>query len=181
MKHQTATLFRFLTLTTLIATLGWSGSVSAQAGTKADYPTEALNGMSPQPVLMGAFEPLHRAEAYVKAHPGSDYVVGSGDSMLPLYRDHTVLVIEPTPLSELKRGMTVVFVGDNGFPVAHTLVRQTRKGWVAMGLGNQEADDRLVRADNYIGTVIAAYEPNENPMVAILRKSPRTQAIASAN
>ncbi len=178
----------FTLLALAAASLVWSGcatagvsSASAPAA-KVDYPAEAFNGLSPKPILMGAFEPLHRAEAYVKAHPGADYVVGSGDSMLPLYRDHTVLVIEKNQINELKRGMTVVFIGDNGFPVAHTLVRQTANGWVAIGLGNNENDHTLVRSSNYIGTVTQAFEPNENPMVAILhRNNSNVGAIASAD
>ncbi len=143
------------------------------------YPSEALtSGLSPRPEPVGPFEGLHRAEAYVKAHPGSDYAVGIGNSMLPLYKEHTVLITEKRPLDELKRGMTVLFVGDQGYPVAHTLVQETTRGWIAMGAGNKAPDRTLVRSANYIGLVVQALEPSEDPMAAILkRKTVRALAV----
>src|SRR5579859_4826157 len=56
-------------------------------------------------------------ETFVAAHPGTDLVVGRGGSMLPLYRDHTVLVVETVDMAQLAPGMTVVFIGDTGAPV----------------------------------------------------------------
>ena len=106
------------------------------------------------------------AEAYAATHPRCEVVVGSGDSMLPVYRDRTVLVLQLMEMSELRRGMTVVFYGDSGRPVAHTLVKHTPRGWIAMGAGNREPDDTPVRLRNYLGTVVRAYAPS--PKVASL-------------
>lgn len=55
--------------------------------------------------------------------------------------------------------MTVVFIGDRGRPVAHLLVKKTDQGWLAKGLANPEADRTLVRAQNYLGTVVRAFCP----------------------
>jgi hypothetical protein len=104
-------------------------------------------------------EAWRRAEAYAAAHPDMEVVVGSGDSMLPLYRDHTILVVQHQTMAALRGGMTVVFVGDNGRPVAHALVERTSRGWRAAGLGNAGSDHTLVCYDNYIGTVVKAYAP----------------------
>ena len=79
--------------------------------------------------------------------------------MLPLYPDLTVLIVQRLPMSELRAGMTVVFVGDRGRPVAHTLVKKTFRGWMAKGLANSEADTTLVKVPNYLGTVIKAFTP----------------------
>ena len=100
------------------------------------------------------------AEAYVASHPGCDTLVGSGASMMPLYRDRTVLVVQLMGMSELRGGMTVVFIGDQGRPVAHTLLERAPRGWVAMGIGNSEPDRTPVQSGNYLGTVIKAYAPN---------------------
>ena len=100
------------------------------------------------------------AEAYVACHPGCDAVVGSGDSMLPLYRDRTVLVVRTVEASELRRGMTAVFIGDQGRPVAHVLIEKTPRGWRAMGLGNREPDRTRVGYRNLIGVVVKAYAPD---------------------
>lgn len=100
------------------------------------------------------------AEAFAASRPNCDTMVGRGDSMLPLYRDRTVLVIERMEQAQLEPGMTVVFFGDSGRMVAHVLVERTWRGWIAQGVGNAERDRTLVRADNYLGTVIKAYTPN---------------------
>ncbi len=86
-------------------------------------------------------------------------MVGRGDSMLPLYRDRTVLVVERKAMSELRAGMTVVFIGDRGRPVAHLLLEKTAAGWRAMGVGNPEPDCTRVRYANFLGVVVRAYAP----------------------
>src|SRR6185295_2430732 len=72
----------------------------------------------------------------------------------------TVLVVQAMNLSDLRCGMTVVFIGDRGRPVAHTLVKNTPRGWIAMGMGNREPDQKPVQFRNYIGTVVKAYVAN---------------------
>ncbi len=99
------------------------------------------------------------AESYAATIPDGDVMVGSGDSMLPLYPDHTVIVLQRMPMAALRAGMTVVFIGDRGRPVAHQLVAKTPRGWTAQGLANDDLDDTLVRANNYLGTVVKAYAP----------------------
>lgn len=115
------------------------------------------------------------AEAFAAEREDCDTVVGSGDSMLPLYRDRTVLVVQRIPYERLERGMTVVFVGDSGRMVAHVLVEKTPRGWRAQGAGNAERDDTRVESRNYLGAVIKAYAPN--PRVA----SVRTRALPVSN
>jgi hypothetical protein len=55
--------------------------------------------------------------------------------------------------------MTVVFIGDRGRPVAHTLIENTASGWRAIGLGNREPDRTRVRFGNLLGVVVRAYAP----------------------
>ena len=86
-------------------------------------------------------------------------MIGSGGSMLPLYPDRTVLIVQRRPMSELREGMTVVFIGDRGRPVAHVLVSKTGRGWMARGLANDANDRSLVRLSNYLGTVVKAFTP----------------------
>jgi hypothetical protein len=100
-----------------------------------------------------------RAEAYAATHPGCEVFVGRGDSMLPLYRDRTVLVVRTVRMQELRAGMTVVFTGDRGNLVAHTLLENTLTGWRTIGVGNREADRTRVRHGNLVGVVVKAYAP----------------------
>ena len=116
-------------------------------------------GLSPVEEAVAPREAWRLAEDYALEHPGCEVLLGSGDSMLPLYHDRTVLVIEPMAMSGLKAGMTVIFTGERGWPVAHTLLEKTPRGWRTMGLGNREPDRTTVRYDNYIGTVVKAFAP----------------------
>lgn len=103
------------------------------------------------------------AEDFAAAHEHCDVVVGRGDSMLPLYRDRTILVVQSVPMSELRPGMTVVFFGDTGRPVAHVLQEKTGLGWRAMGVGNREPDRTRVKRSNLVGVVIRAYATGPRP------------------
>jgi len=119
-----------------------------------------------EPVAPG--ELWRQARAYAEAHPGSEIFVGNGGSMLPLYQDRTVLVVRAMKLDQLKRGMTVVFVGDSGRPVAHTLLQESPSGWMAMGVGNRAPDRTPVRYGNYIGTVIKAFMPDAGLVATVV-------------
>lgn len=88
----------------------------------------------------------------------AEVMFGQGESMLPLYHDRTLLVVKRLHFETLKAGMTVVFSGDSGFPVAHVLVSQSRSGWTAAGVANGKCDTTRVTADNYRGTVVRAFE-----------------------
>jgi hypothetical protein len=133
-----------------------------------------------EPVAPG--ELWRQAQAYAETHPGSEIFVGSGGSMLPLYQDRTVLIVRAMKLDQLKRGMTVVYIGDSGRLVAHTLLQESPRGWTAMGVGNRAPDRTPVRYRNYIGTVIKAFRPDAGwaAPVVILPVNPRG-GIAAAN
>ena len=135
--------------------------------------------MSPSAELVQPFDAMRLGKKYVVDHPGTEFLVGSGDSMLPLYRDHTVVVTQKTAVGDLKAGMTAVYIGELGRPVAHVLVKKTSDGWVAMGVGNAECDSTLVTAENLVGVVVKAYEPTSSPMVALLNEEAARNAVAS--
>ncbi len=114
---------------------------------------------SPVPERVAPREAWRIAESLAAQRPTCEVMMGSGGSMLPLYPDRTVLVVERLPLTALRRGMTVVFIGDRGRPVAHVLIERTPRGWLARGLANRERDQTLVRERNYLGTVVRAFTP----------------------
>lgn len=134
------------------------------------YSPSAVAANSPAAQMVEPLELYPLANKYVANHPGTDFMVGSGDSMQPLYKDHTVIITERVPIKGLKPGMTVVFVGDNGHSVAHVLVKKTWDGWIVRGVSNLECDRRRVRADNYIAVVVGAFEPTSSPMLALLQE-----------
>ena len=159
-----------------VASLGWSGCSTMSS---ARFSPQAVAMMSPQSEIVQPFEALRLAKAYVMDHPGTEYLVGSGDSMLPLYRDHTVVVTQKVAVADLRAGMTAVYVGDLGRPVAHVLVKRDSDGWVAMGVGNAECDSTRVTGENLVGIVVKAYEPTSSPMVALLNEASAKSAVAS--
>lgn len=114
--------------------------------------------LSPRPQRMAAREAWKIAESFAN-RPGYDVMIGSGGSMLPLYPDQTLLIVRRVPLAKLRSGMTVVFIGDSGRPVAHALVEKTSNGWLAQGLANSTADQTVVCSPNYVGAVIRAFTP----------------------
>ena len=116
--------------------------------------------VSPEALEVAPQDAWRFAELFAGTRPGCEVVVGRGDSMLPVYRDGTVLVLERMDMAALQQGMTVVFIGDSGRPVAHTLVEKTVRGWCAAGLNNGHRDQTFIRSRNYIGTVIRAFSPN---------------------
>jgi hypothetical protein len=132
----------------------------------------ALAARSPRPERVRPLEAVRQARLFVAAHPGTDFMVGSGDSMLPLYKDHTVIVTRRIGIHQLRPGMTVVFLDRQGLAVAHVLVRLTPSGWISMGVGNAECDPGRVVNDNYVGVVIRAFEPTGNPLQALLEPGP---------
>jgi hypothetical protein len=153
--------------------------LSGCAGDRVAYSPAAVAVFSPMAEVVGPLEVYPLARRYVEEHPGTDYRVGSGDSMRALYRDHTVIITSRMPISGLRPGMTVVFVGDGGFPVAHVLVRKTSEGWIAMGVSNPSCDSRRVGADNYEAVVVRAFEPSSSPMLA-LTEDPVTRSAGPA-
>lgn len=140
--------------------------------TAAKIPGEAFARFSPAPEVATPYQAVEGAKEYVRTHPGADFAVGSGDSMLPLYHDRDVIVTERPALSNLKLGQTVVFLGENGVPVAHVIVARNSNGWITMGVGNSEADSGTVREDNYMGVIVKAYRPTGSPILAYWATSP---------
>jgi hypothetical protein len=156
--------------------LGWSGCAT-QASLR--YSPAAVAAMSPAAEVVRPFEAVRLGKKYAAEHPGTDFMVGSGDSMLPLYKDHTVVITQRIAASELRAGMTAVYLAESGRPVAHVLVKRTPDGWIAIGIGNAECDSTPVTEANLIGVVVKAFEPSSSPLVALINESNLGSAVAS--
>jgi hypothetical protein len=156
---------------------GWSGCATQST---ARFSPQAVAAMSPAAEVVQPFEAMRLGKRYVAEHPGTEFLVGSGDSMLPLYKDHTVVVTQKLAAADLKAGMTAVYFGDSGRPVAHVLVQQTSDGWIAMGVGNAKCDKTLVTQDNLLGIVVRAFEPTSSPMLALVNEATSNSSLASS-
>jgi hypothetical protein len=160
-----------------MSALVWSGSLAHAADR---YSPAAVAAMSPAAEVVQPFDAVRLGMKYVADHAGTDFLVGRGDSMLPLYRDHTVVVTQHVAMSALRAGMTAVYVGESGRPVAHVLVKKTFSGWIAMGVGNAACDSTRVTGDNLLGIVVKAFEPTKSPMLALLDEAAQRSSVALA-
>jgi signal peptidase I len=77
--------------------------------------------------------------------------------MEPLYATNTAVVVQEINYDDIKKGMTVVYVKSNGRRVAHSVVGETRGGFLVQGVNNDEEDAELVTADNFIGVITQAF------------------------
>ncbi len=141
-------------------------------------------GLSPSPMIAPPAEAWKIANAYAASREGAEVVLGLGDSMAPLYCNRTLLVIEKQPFGTLEPGMTVVFIGESGSQVAHSLIRRVRGGWEAGGVGNNYPDGALVTPANFRGRVTQAIEltwPRTAMTVAWHELSTSTETQPTAN
>jgi hypothetical protein len=156
--------------------LGWSGCATQTA---VRFSPADVAAMSPAAAVVKPFDAMRLGKKYVNEHAGTEFLVGSGDSMLPLYKDHTVVVTRQIEFSELRSGMTAVYIDESGRPVAHVLVKKTFEGWIAMGVGNAECDSTPVTKANLLGVVVKAFEPSRSPMLALLDEAALRKSVAS--
>jgi len=157
----------------------FTGCSTAPTSAAVQFSPAAVAAQSPRAEVVAPFEAVHLAKQFVAENPGTSYLVGSGRSMLPLYPDHTVIVTRTVALADLKAGMTAVYVGDEGRPVAHVLVQRTSDGWIAQGVGNATCDATRVTSDNLVGVVVKAYQPSSSPLVALVNEAAAGSAVAS--
>ena len=102
------------------------------------------------------------AELIASLGEGRLEVVGTGDSMAPVYGDNTILVISRIAFEELRPGMTVAYTNLREHRVVHQLLAKDRLGWRIQGLNNEVQDKERVTRENLVGVVYAslAYDPN---------------------
>jgi hypothetical protein len=122
-----------------------------------------FTGKSPRPVPLVETAAWQRASAFAEHAPNSFVLVGSGQSMQPLYSPGTIMVLQRFPFELLERGQTVLYRNHEHKIVAHVLVAKTRDGWRVAGLNNHGHDMEPVQAANLVGVVIAAFQPLPEP------------------
>lgn len=111
----------------------------------------------PPTASVGRNQAWRDAELLAGLAPGRLTVIGAGPSMLPVYGENTVLVLQKIDFEELVAGMDVAYRKANGGIVLHRLVARDGRGWRAMGLNNPEEDPERVTSYNLLGIVYAAF------------------------
>ena len=107
-----------------------AGGCAEMRSTTDDAANAPIRCAIPAVEVVSPILALTKAQEYVREHPGSDFAIGSGDSMLPYYRDRTLVILERPAICDLKPGQMAVFMSSNGRPIAHVLLRRTAWGWM---------------------------------------------------
>jgi hypothetical protein len=122
--------------------------------------SETVPAAKPKPAPatdVGRVEAWRDAERVAAAEDGRTTVIGSGESMRPIYGENTVLVISKIAFNELRSGMQVAYTNQAGRRVVHVLINQDARGWRVQGLNNANEDLERVTRYNLIGVVYASF------------------------
>jgi hypothetical protein len=111
---------------------------------------------------VGKLQAWKDAEAIASMGEGRAEVVGSGESMRPVYGDNTILVVSKISFDELQPGMTVAYVNQKNHQVVHQLLARDTRGWRVRGLNNEVEDEDRVTRDNLLGVIYASLAYGEN-------------------
>lgn len=130
---------------------------------KSERMLKAIIAQTPAPQLVADGQQLKAAERVAARIPGAVAYWGVGASMEPLYATNTAIVVTPIAYDAVKKGMTVVYVKNNGRRVAHTIVGETRGGYLVQGINNDEPDAGVVNEENLIGVIVSAYSTANTP------------------
>ena len=148
-----------------------AAGVAQAAGIKSERLLASIVKQTPESTIVGAGEQMKRAEAAAAEIEGGFAFWGVGSSMEPLFTTRTAIVVAPVKFKDLKKGMTVVYQSSRGHMVAHSLIGDLPKGWIAQGVGNAEEDDDLVTKDNLVGVIVGAYaEAHSEYRVALTKE-----------
>jgi len=143
-------------------------------------PQDAVARLSPVPEVVSGAVAWERTLGYIEDHPGSNYVVGIGDSMLPLYHSGALIILERPQVWDLKVGQTVVFVNAERELVAHVLVKYGAGQGITRGLNNSDDDVDVLTDSSFVGVVVKAYQPAVSEYLADRGPLPGKAAVAGA-
>jgi hypothetical protein len=143
-----------------LGALGFGGCTSLSV----QRDLETIVTMAPAPVMVQPGQELRAAEVAAQRIEGAQAFRGIGESMEPLYVSGTAIVVLPCEYSQLRAGMSVVYVNHNGRGVAHVLTNEMPRGWMAQGVNNAQEDADLVTAGNLVGVITQAYASADTPL-----------------
>jgi signal peptidase I len=132
-------------------------AATASAGIRSERLLATILKRTPAAMLVSEGQELATAEKHAAALPRAQAFLGVGSSMEPLYAPNTAVVVQEIDYDDIAKGMTVVYVSRHGHRVAHTVVGETRGGFIMQGVNNDQEDAELLTAQNYVGVVVDAY------------------------
>jgi hypothetical protein len=135
-------------------------------GCASESGSEAVSAKSPLKATptsnVAKLQAWKDAETIASLGEGRVEVVGSGESMQPVYGDNSILVISKINYDDLRPGMTVAYLNQKNHQVVHQLLEKDVRGWRIQGLNNEEEDTDRVTRDNLLGVIYASLAFGEN-------------------
>lgn len=142
----------------LLATLLFvGGALASQAGIKSQRVLAAIIERTPAPRLVAEGAQLKSAEQLAATLSRAQALWGIGRSMEPLYAPNTAVVVQEIDYDDIKKGMTVVYIKANGRRVAHSVIGETRGGYIVQGVNNDVEDAELITPENFVGVITHAF------------------------
>ena len=137
--------------------LGLSACASPETGPTLGGEGDRGRRVAPPSVDVTRNQAWRDAEALAALDPSRLTVIGSGESMKPVYGENTVLVLQKVPFASLSEGMNVAYRNESGRVVLHRLLAPEGRGWRVRGLNNENEDRERVTPENLLGIVYAAF------------------------
>lgn len=142
---------------TLVLTFG-AVYIMGVSGCASGGAVPATPVVPPPSVSVSKNQAWKDAEALAALDPARLTVIGSGESMKPVYGENTVLVLQKVEFAGLTEGMNVAYRNQEGRVVLHRLIsREGARSWRVRGLNNQREDHERVTPENLLGIVYAAF------------------------
>lgn len=161
---QSLSVYSLARLAVMLALVGGALVFSGCSSLSVRRDLDTIVAMAPAPVLVTKGQELSTAEAAAAHVTGAQAFLGAGESMQPVYASGTAIVVTPCDYSDLRPGMSVVYVNHDGRGVAHALVEKSGNGWIAQGVNNPDQDTDLVTARNLVGVITQAYASSDTPL-----------------
>jgi len=138
---------------------GWSLLLALGTGLFAGCASDPSPHVAqPAPTInVGRVEAWQDAELITGLSRDRFTLIGSGESMLPVYGENTVLVITKIDYDRLQPGMQVAYTSQGGAQVVHVLIEKEAGGWRVKGLNNEVEDHDRVTPSDLIGVVYASF------------------------
>lgn len=133
--------------------------VAACSGQNPDREAMEMIQYLPLAVVVAKGEEMRQAESYAANHPGHIALWGVSSRPLAHYGTQAALVVKEVDFSELRRGMTVVYVTEIGTRAGGLLIRQQDEGWVVKDWGAETVKQQLVLPRTLVGVVVLAFVP----------------------
>lgn len=105
---------------------------------------------------------LAEANRLVEEHPQWHLYRGAGESMIPHYGSHSLLIVQKAPLHALRPGMIAVFEDSAGDRVGHLVAEVHEGGISTKGVRSYSTDPGKLTQSNFLGIVTAVMHTSRN-------------------